>query len=323
MMIVEAVTLTQLRVLIAVMDEGGIGRAASRLGLAQSAVSQHLATLERVLDLRLLDRRPGPVPATPTESAEIVARHARAVLERIEVLSADVAGLRAGRRQPVRLGCFMSVGARILPGILAEVSRRLERVRVVVTERDGDDELLDAVRSGELDLAFTTLPVPQGPFAWLELLRDPHVLVVRADHVLARRRRAPRLADLAELDLIGFRNDSSEEGRVEGVLRGNGHEPRIVLRTDNNLAIPELIVAGLGCAVLPRLALPSAADDPRVTVIPLPGGLVPERRIGLAWHAERNLGPGVDELRAIAVDVASHLSRHDIDQDAEPAGAFS
>jgi DNA-binding transcriptional LysR family regulator len=307
-MITEAVTLSQLRVLVAVVDEGGIGRAAHALGLAQSAVSQHLASLERNIGEPLLVRRAGPVRATPTATATMIVAHGRAILERLEVLGADVLEMRDGGARRVRLGCFMSVGARILPPLLARLAEGPEAVDVELIERDSDDDLVDQVADCTLDLAFASLPLPDGPFTAVELLADPHVLLLPADHPLAQRRRAPRLDELAELALIGFRNGLSEERRVDGILRSGGREPRVVLRTDNNLAIPELVAVGLGCAILPRLALPDSAADPRLRVIDLPAATVPPRRIGLFWHSERRLSPAAATVRDITRDVCRELS---------------
>ncbi len=307
-MISPTVTISQLRALVATVDEGGIGRAADRLGLAQSAVSQQLSTLERAVGMQLLDRQPGPIPAVPTPAAAILVEHARAILARIQVLGADAVRLREEHLGRVRLGCFMSVGARILPRLLAEIHSRDATVEIEVVERDVDEELVDGLAGCEVDLAFVTLPVRSGPFAWRELLTDPHVLLAPASHPLSTRTTAPSVTELAALPLIGFRNDPSEERRLEGVLRAHGLEPRVVLRTDNNLAIPELVAAGLGVAIVPRLALPELSEDRRLRAIPLAAATIPPRRIGICWHAERHLGRAAETVLQLAQEVCASLA---------------
>jgi len=202
----------------------------------------------------------------------------------------------------------MSVGARILPRLLAQVAGADGAIGIELIERDADEGLLDDIASCALDLAFVTLPLRPGPFEAVELLRDPHVLLVPAGHPLAERRRAPSVEDLASLPLIGFRNDSSEERRLEGVLRAHNLEPRIVLRTDNNLAIPELVAIGLGVAVVPRLALPASAGNERLRVIDLAETTVPARRIGVCWHSERRLGRAAGVVRRIAQQICADLA---------------
>lgn len=108
------------------------------------------------------------------------------------------------------------------------------------------------------------------------------------------------MAQLAALPLIGFRNDPSEERRLEGVFHAHGLRPRVVMRTDNNLAIPELVARGLGVAVVPRLALPELDADERLTAVPLDAEAIAPRRIGLCWHADRQLGQAAATVIAIA-----------------------
>ncbi len=307
-MISPAVTLPQLRALVATIDEGGIGRAATKLRVAPSAVSQHLSMLERAVGVALLTRSKGPVPARPTAAAEVLVTHARDILRRLDVLAADADRLRDERRAHLRLGCFMSVGARVLPRVLAEVRDRAASVVIDLVERDADDELIAGVIASHVDLAFVTLPVRAKNLAVRELLVDPHVLLVPADHALARRDRQPTVAELAALPLIGFRNDPSEERRLEGVFRSHGLRTRVVVRTDNNLAIPELVARGLGVAIVPRLALPEVDADRRLAAIGLDAGVVAPRRIGLCWHADRQLGQAAATVVAIATDVCRAVS---------------
>ena len=62
-----------------IADEGSFGRAAEKLGYTQSAVSQQIAALERIVGLRLVERPGGPRPVSLTEAGEILLRHADAI----------------------------------------------------------------------------------------------------------------------------------------------------------------------------------------------------------------------------------------------------
>src|SRR5919197_424332 len=85
-----------------IADEGAFGRAADRLGYTQSAVSQQIATLERVVGLRLIDRPGGPRPISLTEAGRILLRHAEAIDARLRAAKADMEALRAGEAGRVR-----------------------------------------------------------------------------------------------------------------------------------------------------------------------------------------------------------------------------
>ncbi|MDQ3822560.1 MAG: LysR family transcriptional regulator, partial [Actinomycetota bacterium] len=252
-----------LAALRAIAEEGTFGRAAARLGYTQSAISQQIAALERIVAARLLDRPRGRGTVGLTEAGELVLRHADAMMARAKAAQADLEALAAGSGAAVRVGTYQSVGARILPEVMHRFSEAWPETEIQLREAPGDAELLRLVEEGELDLTFGMLPVLEGPFETLELLRDPYVLVVRADSPLAERATPPTLEEIAALPLIGFRSCRNEQ-RVEAHLRGLGFEPRVTFRSDDNGTVQGLVAARVGAALVPRLTVD--ATDPRTAV---------------------------------------------------------
>src|SRR5215210_1541087 len=90
------VELRHLLALEAVAREGSFGKAATSLGYTQSAVSQQIAMLERIVGQRLIERPGGPRPVSLTEAGELLLRHAQAIVSRLEAAQADFAALAAG-----------------------------------------------------------------------------------------------------------------------------------------------------------------------------------------------------------------------------------
>src|SRR4051812_49444955 len=90
------VELRHLAALQALAEEGSFGRAAHRLGYTQSAVSQQIATLERIVGEQLVERPGGPRPVTLTEAGRLLLRHARAITSRLQAAQADLSALSAG-----------------------------------------------------------------------------------------------------------------------------------------------------------------------------------------------------------------------------------
>ena len=276
--------LRHLIALKAVADEGSFGRAASRLGYTQSAISQQIATLERIVGARLIDRPGGPKRVSLTDAGGLLLRHAESITARLQAAQADLAAVGAGTAGPLRVGTYQSVGARILPALLRRFTAAWPDVDIRLTESTDDAELLALVERGELDLSFCVLPLPHGPFESVELLRDPYVLLVESGSPLARRERVPTLAELAELPLIGHRQCRAAV-KVEAHLRVAGKEPRIVFRSDDNGTVQGLVAAGMGAALVPRLTVDEL--DAGVAVIDL-GARIPPRLIALAWHRDRH-----------------------------------
>ena len=302
--------LRHLIALKAIAETGSFGRAAARLGYTQSAVSQQIATLERVVGLLLVERPGGPRPISLTEAGVILLRHAEAVDARICAARADMEALRAGEAGRLRVGTFQSVGARVLPTLVRRFSETNPRVEVELQESPDEGELLGLLERGELDLTFNTLPLPPGPFENVELLADPYVLVVPAGSPLASAKRPPSLKEILLHPLIGFSRCRATEG-IEAQLASSGRRPNIVFRSDNNGTVQGLVAAGVGISIAPLLTVNE--DDESVVVIDLAGRLAP-RMIGLAWHRDRHRSPAADAFVTTAAAVCSELA-------VEPAAA--
>src|ERR671937_901049 len=174
------IELRHLTALEAVARKGSFGRAAKSLGYTQSAVSQQIAALERIVGARLVERPGGPRRVSMTEAGELLLRHAEAIVARLSAAHADLAALADGEAGVLHVGIYQSVGQRILPELLRRYSAAWPRVEITLTESASDAELLALVERGELDMTFADMPLTDGPFEAVELLRDPYVLIVRA-----------------------------------------------------------------------------------------------------------------------------------------------
>ncbi len=276
-----------LAALQAIAAEGTFGRAAVRLGYTQSAVSQQIATLERVVGERLLERPGGPRPVSLTEAGRLLLRHADAIVARLDAARADFAALSAGEAGSLRVGTYQSIGQRILPGLLRRFSRAWPQVELRLTETNTDQELVAMIERGDLDLTFADFQLWDGPFEWRHLFDDPYVLLVQADSPLAARGTPPTLREICELPLIGFRQCRSVH-LLESHLQARGLTPEFVFRSDDNGTVQAMVGAGLGVAIVPRLTV----DENSAATVAVPlESVVPPRRIALVWHEDRYRSP--------------------------------
>src|SRR3954467_10326822 len=113
------VELRHLAALQAVAREGSFGGAAVALGDSQSAVSQQIAALERIVGERLIERPGGPRPVSLTDAGRLLLGHAEGITARLQAAQADLEALSAGDAGMLRIGTYQSVGARILPTLLS------------------------------------------------------------------------------------------------------------------------------------------------------------------------------------------------------------
>jgi molybdate transport repressor ModE-like protein len=304
------IELRHLAALQAVSEEGSFGRAALRLGYTQSAVSQQIAALERIVGTKLVERPGGPRKVFLTEAGRMLLKHADGIMARLHAAEADLTALAEGEAGPLRVGTYQSVGNKILPTVLRRFGEAWPQVQIELVESSVDDELLATVERGELDLAFTMLPAPEGPYTTVELMRDPYVLMVQAGSPLARRDPAPTLKEIGTQPLIGNRLCRSVE-QLHTHLRSRGVTPHVVFRSDDNGTVQGVVAAGLGVALVPRLTVDET--DAAIEVIDL-GGRVPDRVIGIAWHADRVRTAAAEAFVEVSAQVCAELA-------AQPAAA--
>jgi DNA-binding transcriptional LysR family regulator len=282
----------------ALADEGSFGRAACRLGYTQSAVSQQIATLERIVGERLVERPGGPRPVSLTEAGRLLLRHAESIVARLQAAQADLHALRAGEAGTLRVGIFQSAGARLLPEIMRRFTDQWPKVEVMLEELE-DDAIAQAVEAGSIDVGFVQLPVGDLPLETVELLRDPYLLVVPADSPFAGT--SPSLADLRDVRLVGFREAHSVDP-IEAAFRAEGVEPTWAFRSNDNPTVQALVAAGIGVAVMPELTVDAA--DPRIAVVDL-GHAVPPRIVAIAQHRDRYSSPAARAFVQTALELTA------------------
>jgi DNA-binding transcriptional LysR family regulator len=283
----------------AVAAAGSFARAAASLGYTQPAVSQQVAALERIVGQRLFDRSPGRTTATLTPAGTLLLGHVEAVVGQLVSARSELAGLAEGESGTLRVGAFQTVAARLLPELLRRYAPTRPAVRIELHEALGTVEILKAVESGEVDLAFALEPVDPQRFETRHVLDDEFVLV---EPGTGRGRTVESLAEVAALPLIVHRSCPSTDLLLEKLAELPA-TPTIVFRSDDNGAVKALVRAGVGVAVLPRMWM-ELGDNDGLDVSPL-GHLLPPRRIVLAWRRGHVHTP----VQQAFVDLACRLSR--------------
>lgn len=273
-----------LAALAAIARTRSISKAADELGYGQSAVSQQLAALERVVGHRLVDRGTGPRPVSLTAAGQRLLSHAQWILDRLDAARADLDQLIRGESGSIRIGTFQSASARLLPRVLAVFRRDWPAIEVAIhSEETSALGLADLVRDGALDVAFVEIATIGAGLDHIVLLQDQFVALVPPSHRLAKRRKI-NLADLAGEDLVGGHIADTCTAMGERALQNSGVELNVVFRTEDNAARQRMVDAGLGCAVVPSLTVEPSLND-GAAIVPLVEDV--HRTICLVWSAER------------------------------------
>src|SRR5918999_711989 len=284
--------LRYLAALEAIAATGSFGAAADELGYTQSAVSQQIAALERLVGQPLIDRPSGRRPVGLTQAGSLLLEHSEAVLARLRMAQAQ------GDVGTLRVGTYQSVGIRVLPEVAARVAETHPDLRLEIHEAGCDLDLLDRVQHGDLDVTFCVLPAPERPLVTEELLEDPYRLLVPAGSPLLEAAEVP-LETLRSLPLIGYRGCRTEE-RVVSYLRGLGIDLNRVAYASDNAIIQAMVAAGRGVALLTELSIDES--DPDTATVRL-GDWIPTRRVGLGWHPEQASSPALEAFVGAAREV--------------------
>ncbi|MEA2363314.1 MAG: hypothetical protein QOD71_2459 [Thermoleophilaceae bacterium] len=294
----------RLRVLKEFAARGTIAAAAEGLAFTPSAVSQHLAQLEREAGVQLFRRNGRRLQLT--DAGRALLEHADAVLDRLERAEAELAAHAGEVRGTVRVAAFqLAAMAVVLPALslLAEQHPALE-VHFVEAAAETSLTLLQA---GRLDLAiaeeYEHSPRPRHPqLERIYLQPDEMLLVLPRDHAAAATGGPVELSALRDTTWATAGEGTAYADMFFRLCRSvGGFEPKVRHLANDFQILLDLAAEGHAAALLPALARPQA--DPRVAVRELAEGGFP-RSIFVAFRAADRSRPAVDAVAGALTRVA-------------------
>jgi DNA-binding transcriptional LysR family regulator len=295
----SSLELRHLLALDAVAIEGTFGRAAERLGYTQGAVSQQIAALERAIGGSVFDRPGGPRPVRITPLGKVMLAHAREILAKAQATAESIERFKAGESGRVDIGTFQSVSNVLLPRIVRQLRDEHPLVDIRVFE---EESAIERLQAGELDLAFWVGQL-DGTDS-VTLLDDPFVLVARRDDFPEG---PVHLKRLDGVQMVAFPPTLCDGGRVDASIAAAGVNPVVVFRTQDNGAVLSMVRAGMGSAIMPRLAVDIKPDDPDLCMHQLKPKIQP-RKISVMWQTGRTLSPLAQRIIDISIEVADDIN---------------
>jgi DNA-binding transcriptional LysR family regulator len=291
-------TLHRLRLFLAVLDHGGVARAAIKENISQPTVSEHLRGLEEHFGVQLVDRvGRGVVPTASARQLEPYVRQVVQLLQSAEQLASDLQGVRTGS---LTIGASSTPGTYLLPHALGRFRAQYPGVALQLRIRN-TAQVERWVASGEVELGVigdaTDLSSAFAADPWLE---DELIVLVHEQHALARRGSA-KLSALASAPIIAREEGSSTRRTTERCLGKHGLKLNPVMELGSTEAIREAVAAGLGIALVSKYA--TGQRDPRVATARLDGAEW-RRRFTVIRRANTSLGPAA--IRFLKVLLGEH-----------------
>lgn len=277
--------LRHLKTFVAVASDLNITRAAERIHLAQSSVSEQIQALEADLDATLFDRTGRKLKLT--EAGQRLLDHAHDLLARTEEARTAVTAAANTTAGTLAIGGLETLCASYLPPLLAHFGAEHPAIRLQLKSA-GSGELRSGVKSGALDVSFAFGEPPDMPELKHEVVAEEELVVaLPAGH---------RLAGQADANADDLNNEPflvTEQGCVYREMFETafaGKRPRIAVELGSIAAIQKLVAEGAGCALIPRVA--AEAGSRRVVTLSWAGdnSSVP---VSMIWHGQRGERPAL------------------------------
>jgi LysR family hydrogen peroxide-inducible transcriptional activator len=270
-------SLRQLEYFVVLVEMGSFRAAAEQCGISQPSLSVQLATLEKRLGQRLVER--GRSGVIPTLAGREVHDRARVILDATQALVNRFDQPGAGLSGTIRFGASGTLGPYLLPHVIARLHARHPELQLFI--REGTPEALAAgLARGDFDMILVQLPV-RGDVRPIRLFREPLELVVARDHPFAGRDRVPR-EELRDKTVLALGPAFALRQQVADICEAVGAKLRMDYEGTSLDAIRLMAGMNMGIAFLPALYVRSEVgpDDRDVAVVPLEGPRI-LRSVGL------------------------------------------
>lgn len=247
--------LRQLEIFRRVVELKSFSRAAEKVFLAQASVSERIATLERLVGARLLNRLGRQV--VPTKAGELLYKHAILLLDMKETAALEMEDFLGLKRGTIRVGGSTIPGEYILPGVIGEFHEKFPNIFVTITISDTSD-IEKRVIEGELELGVVGSRSSNNVLYVKKIWRDELVLAVSREHPWAVKE------EVLPEELTGQPFILREKGSgtlqtareyLEKIIPGATDALHVVARFGSSTAVKEGIKAGVGISIISSRAI--------------------------------------------------------------------
>jgi DNA-binding transcriptional LysR family regulator len=285
----RGLNLDQLASFADVIERGSFSAAAQHLNLTQPAISLQIKQLERRLGVKLVERVGRR--ATPTAAGSDLLAHIRRIDGAVAGALAAMAGHATTVAGRVRIGTGATACTYLLPPLLRDLRRRFPALEIVVSTGNTGDQL-KALEDNAIDVGLLTLPAPGRAFQVTPVLEEDFVAVFAAGEARLPATATP--AALALLPVVLEDPGATSRDIVEAWFLRAGRRLKPVMELGNVEAMKRLVSAGLGCSVLPRMAVAGDGRRDGLAVRPLAPKL--SRRLAVVLRRDKPLQRGLREL---------------------------
>lgn len=235
----------------AVAQTGGITQAAVAVRVSQPAVSKQISELENALGVRLLNRLPRGCELT--EAGRLLAGYANQWIQLEHEAERAIEEYRGLKRGRLTIGASLTIGAYLLPDLLAEFHRRHPSIELKV-EVANTEKIQRALQVGSLDVALTEGPMRADELTSKVFWEDELVAIAPAGHALLKKKKVTA-RELVREPILLREEGSGTRSVVEQAFLRKGIRLKPLMELGSPEAIKNLVTRGMGVAVVSRLII--------------------------------------------------------------------
>ncbi|AKM29694.1 LysR family transcriptional regulator [Pandoraea faecigallinarum] len=292
--------LDQLHTFSEVIDAGSFSAAAARLDLSQPAVSLQVRQLEQRLNVRLIERVGKRLK--PTSAGQSLLEHARRIDAAVEDTMQALTSHARGVAGEVAIGTGATACIHLLPPMLRAMRKRYPSLDIRVSTGNTDD-VVSAVTENRLDIGLVTLPAAGRSLHVKPVLRDDFVAIAPAGDREWAQELSPHA--LAAAPMVAFEAGSSTRLLIDEWFLQAGLRVRPVMALGSIEAIKEMVAAGLGYGIVPRMSVNAVHCRRGLRISALTPAL--SRTLAIVVRKDKPLTPGLRKvlsaLEALGCDV--------------------
>lgn len=269
--------LRQLRYLLTVADEQSFTRAAEKLFVTQSALSQQIQKLEEQVGDPLLERATRQIRLTP--AGEILVRHASRMFGELDAAQSEIRELRGLQRGILRIGVVQTINAMIIPQAVAAFNATYPQVRIQIEELSAG-EIERGLQSGELQVGVGFVPTTDPDIEAESLFTEEMILIVGREHPLAECETL-EFSDLADVSLTLLPIQFCTRRLIEDFAHKAGVSIQVQIEMNTIGALLSIVQNSTLGTILPRMALsPKNSTELKSVRLINP---TPTRIVGTLW----------------------------------------
>ena len=259
--------LNHLSIFQAVAASGSVSAGAQALHISQSAASKQLGEFENTLGVMLFDRLPRGVRLT--EAGRLLQGFANNLIAVEQGAEAAIRDLKLGVRGRLRIGASRTVGAYLMPTLLAQFRRKYRDVELFL-QVDSTAAIEQRLNRGEIDIGFTEGIVGSELIDYRVFASDELVLIAAPEHPITRQNPAP-LASVAQHPLLMHEVGSGTRAVTEKAFSAKKIALRPSMTLASTEAIKHTVATGVGIAVLSAFAVRTELAAKTLTVVRMKG----------------------------------------------------